>query len=330
MNVTTAQPESTALTAVEQQQAIANLEYQAFCKEIAAMKDVIAPNTTDVQLALYCKVARKSGLDPFMRQIYAVVRDGKMTIQVGIDGLRLIADRSGQYEGQVGPQWCGPDGVWKDVWLSTEHPAAARVGVLKTGFREPLWAVTRWDSYVQKTKKGELTQFWAKMGDLMLAKCAESQALRKAFPAESQGLYTEEEMGQSSEFEDQSDSDRELGEWIAQRDRLFRLGSEKFDGDTKRRLALVGKFCEKYGFLARDRDGRVDLEGSTADQVRAAADALQAWTPEQKQDQQQPDQGARPETSTDIPEGELVDEGSTAQAGFTPAEQRAMEDEVDF
>ena len=162
--------------------------------QLSALKQLGLAQASQGDLAVFFHQAQKTGLDPFARQIYMIERGGRFGIQTSIDGLRIVAQRSGEYAGQSGPFWCGEDGEWKDVWLAKTPPIAAKVGVYRKGFSEALFAVARWDSYAVPN-----SPIWRKMPDLMLAKCAEALALRKAFPNDLSGIYTDDEMSQVDE-----------------------------------------------------------------------------------------------------------------------------------
>lgn len=173
--------------------------------QIGIIKDQIAKGCSDSELRLFGQVCQKTGLDPFSRQIYAIVRnqynpdtrqkEPKMTIQLSIDGFRTVAARSGLYGGST-TEWCGDDGAWRDVWLSNKPPSAAKTTVYRKGCQYPFTAVARFESYAP-IYNGKVSGLWEKMADVMISKCSESLALRKAFPAELSGLYSNEEMQQA-------------------------------------------------------------------------------------------------------------------------------------
>jgi phage recombination protein Bet len=168
--------------------------------QVELVKSQIAPEATVDELKLFLYQAQRTGLDALSRQIYCIHRNvktptgwtKKMTIQTSIDGFRVIAERSGNYGGQSEPIFVEQDGKLISCKVSVfrfhgETRYEASVGV------------AYWEEYVQKDKEGKTTGLWAKMPHTMLSKVAEALALRKAYPQDLSGLYTGDEMAQSTE-----------------------------------------------------------------------------------------------------------------------------------
>ena len=153
----------------------------------------------------YLTTAKKLGLDPSLRQIYPVYRwDGKlgrerMIIQTGIDGLRLVAQRSQQYGGQDDATFKVEE-VFNPINGETVKQLVATVTVYKIvgDTRMPVTASARWHEYAQKAKRKDGGEYYMGMWESMpynqLGKCAEALALRKGFPQDLSGIYIPEEL----------------------------------------------------------------------------------------------------------------------------------------
>ena len=177
----------------------------------------------DNEFDTFVEQAERLELDPFCRQIYAVKKEGsRMQVLCTIDGLRIVAERSSKYAGQTPALWCGNDGVWKDVWLEKTPPAACKIGVMRSDFSQPLYAVARFDSYNQGTT------YWTSMPDIMISKCAEALALRRAFPARLSGCYSDTEINtdrqiKTETFRVPADEKAFLAEYVADPEALKRI-----------------------------------------------------------------------------------------------------------
>lgn len=168
---------------------------------------------SDGDLAMLKTVSDRSGLDPFVKQIYLVGRktktggyrgeperwETKWTVQVGIDGFRAVSHRYAQDQGaelNIGkPVYYDDQGQPQQIWLKRwGNPAAAEVTV--TLGNTSATAVAVWDEYVQTKRNGDPNSMWEKMPSVMLAKCAEAQAHRRVCPLTA-GMYEDAEMGQA-------------------------------------------------------------------------------------------------------------------------------------
>lgn len=163
------------------------------------IKSVYFKGCSDQEVELFLHVCKKTGLDPMMKQIYPVKRWSSaerkevMSCQTSIDGFRLIAERTGRYSPGREPTYSYND----------KNELVSATAYVKKMTPDGTWhevaAAAFFDEYAQRKKEGGLSQFWEKMPHVMLAKCAESLALRKAFPADLSGIYTTDEMDQASE-----------------------------------------------------------------------------------------------------------------------------------
>jgi phage recombination protein Bet len=179
--------------------------------EVALLKRTMLAKYPEDEQETFIRTCQRTKLDPFTKQIYATRRYNKvrdengevkkvptLVIVTGIMGLCAVAERTGQYDGcQI--SWSAKDADWKGEWLAEEVPEAAKCIVYRKHRTYPEVGIARWGSYAgqswnNQTKQWEISEFWSKMPDYMLSKCAKAQALRGAFPDQLSNIYIREEL----------------------------------------------------------------------------------------------------------------------------------------
>ena len=155
-------------------------------EKIKLLKDTVCKGASDNELQLFLHVCIRTGLDPFMKQIYSIPRGGQRTIQTSIDGLRLIAERTNRYS----------PGKESSYTYDSSGVLLSATSFIKKMTPDGTWHDVSATALYSEYNPGSNT-FWKKMPHVMLAKCAEASALRRAFPAEMSGLYSDDEMLQA-------------------------------------------------------------------------------------------------------------------------------------
>lgn len=204
--------------------------------QVDLIRRQIAPKANSDELNLFLYQCKRTGLDPLARQIYAIHRGSKMTIQTSIDGFRVIAERSGDYGGQDEPIFEEKDGKLIKATVAVyrfrgDNRYKAAVGV------------AYWDEY----KPGQgMDSMWNKMPHTMLSKVAEALALRKAYPQDLSGLYTNDEMQQAGQQDEVYAETSEVPDEIEKNFLRGLVGRSTLD-DKERNMALsVIDKCNNY------------------------------------------------------------------------------------
>jgi len=225
-------------------------------EQTALIKSQIAKDATNDELALFLYQCKRTGLDPLTRQIYAIKRSGRMTIQTSIDGFRVIAERSGTYAGQDEPVWIDDEKgfpikctvtVYRFAPNGQRYAAGVGVAYFKEYYPNPM--------NLQKT-----------MPHTMIAKVAEALALRKAFPQDLSGLYTAEEMNQAN-APTMPVMDEKHPKYNEARDKIltakgtldvleqhFILSDSAREELQKCQIQAIKSICEQAGLDDRERD----------------------------------------------------------------------------
>jgi len=220
MNTEVAQHESTELTgaivtAPSTELTIAAGQTEFSDAQVAALQQLGVEDASPGDLQVFFHQAKRTGLDPFAKQIYMIGRRTKVkewnpqtrkqeekwvmkwTIQIGIDGYRLggrrVANALGIKLEKDGPYW--HDGEkWVDVWIdSSRPPAAAKFTIMRDG--EKHTATANYAEYVQTytvEANARPNSMWSKMPANQLAKCAEAASYRQAFPEQFSGVIFED------------------------------------------------------------------------------------------------------------------------------------------
>ena len=195
--------------------------------EIAAFRAEYGRGATDSQWELYISDCKARRLRPGVHTVLQIRNAKEWDPDTGssryvkkpywittIGALRLIALRTGQYDGSTSPEYIYLDEKNEPTIISQiplpdktnkslpREPWAVRVSVRRKDFSDPITSIVRFDSVAATQKRGEsivLTDMWVKRGDAQNAKCSEADALRKAFPEELGSLYLSEEIKNEEE-----------------------------------------------------------------------------------------------------------------------------------
>lgn len=208
-------------------------------KQLDLVRRTVAKDCNPSEFDLFIHTCKAVRLDPLRRQIYAFVfskddpKKRQMTIVTSIGGYRSIAERTGSY--RPGRTETFFDATMKDPATNPQGISHATATVYKyihgewhaieesaywTEFApiKEIWANGQPSGKFQLDRKKE---GWTRMPRVMIEKCAEAKALRRGWPDDFDGLYSEDEMAQAHTLDLTA---TELADAAASEDRLAKIG----------------------------------------------------------------------------------------------------------
>lgn len=221
-------------------------------KQLSLIRNTVAKDTTPAEFDMFIHTCRAVRLDPLRKQVFAFVfskddpKKRQLTIVTSIGGYRSIAERTGAYR---------PDDKAPRFEMCEKNPDSNPLGILRcevTVYKHshgewwPVVGEAWWDEYVPlyDGKIDKFKQGWTKMPRIMIAKCAEANALRKAWPDDFANILEESEIDRSRSIDLTPSEAANAGE---QEKRLEMIGGKSaimidwMDGEPLQRVQ-AGKF----------------------------------------------------------------------------------------
>ncbi len=141
---------------------------------VNVIKQTVAKGATDAQLAMFLQVCKRTGLDPFLKEIWYVAEKG--IIMAGRDGYLRVANEHPQF-----------DGIETRVERDDKN---VPVKAVCTVWRKDRSHPTICEAFYSEYKSG--SPVWTKYPSAMIGKVAEVLALKRSFAIN--GVVSEEEM----------------------------------------------------------------------------------------------------------------------------------------
>ncbi|WP_348720632.1 phage recombination protein Bet [uncultured Alcanivorax sp.] len=175
---------------------------------IGVLRESLYPGAEDNSIRMVLGYCRAAGLDPMQKPVHIVpMWDSKASrmrdvVMPGVGLYRTQAARSGEYGGISDPEF-GPEITENIGGYEITYPEYCRITVSRIVCDRLVTfsAVERWkENYAMKGGKERSiapNTMWAKRPYGQLAKCAEAQALRKAFPEVGSAPTADEMEGKS-------------------------------------------------------------------------------------------------------------------------------------